>query len=702
MMFSNVRTLTLTALTGLLFACGGGGDDGDGGTPSVDPEMYELEVTVNDANAQTALAGATVTIASESKTTNGQGVASFELVDGSYLVSATISGYDSAQQTQVIAGEAASLTLSLEEDIVAPPPEEMFIYHSDNDDSFYVQYWGDTWGSGAGLDDSIVDANFSKVIEVTSGTNWGKGAGIAWGNEQENAIDASTYNYARFNLKPNGFANVEVHVQGFNIPDFSIAIPVASGTPLSDGWMQYEVAIPSTSQLSWFAFVFASDTDASVQISNVSLITKDVDRSQPSTAAPTPSVSNEQAFSIFSDSLDEDKFVSLWNENWWNAPFYSPGSIDGDNYARYEIVGAGAEGGVVGIQFGIEYGSVDVSNHNTWNIDLYVEPGISRIQLQLVSTDGSASYIIDNPPTAQWVSYAIPFLSMGLNGESALNGAQMQMAGIQLWGEAGKAIFVDNFYFSGEADKYDLNVLVQNQQGAPLADAVVYVGAESEFNLPYEVSTNASGIATLSLAEGKQKVKASADGYGIGQAVSDIANGANSLTISLVPTNAGPTEAAPVPTVSNDDVIAIFSDTLSSEHYVTYWSDPWWNPPTQSFVSLGGNNTSKFQITPEGTNGGVTGIQYGVTNPVDGSNMTGLRFDFYATSGISRAQFQVLSSTGPAILDIAGIETGRWISVEIPFDSATGSFNRSELTQMGLQLWGSTSDSAYVDNIYFY
>ncbi|WP_220718941.1 carboxypeptidase-like regulatory domain-containing protein [Agarivorans litoreus] len=696
-----LKSLSLALLSATLFACGGGGSDSSPPEPPVDSK-YPLTVEVKDANSQLALASVQVVIGSETKTTNAQGMVSFDLVNGTYSVSASLSGYSDGQSTATINGAASALSIELDEVVITPPPEEMFIFHSDNDDSYYMQYWGDTWGSGAGIDDTIVDPDFSKVIQVTSGTNWGQGAGIAWGNEQENAIDASAYNYARFNLKSNGFTNVEVNVQGFNIPDFSISIPVASGTPLSDGWMQYEVAIPSTTQLRWFAFVFPSDTPSSVQISNVSLITKDVERSQPSTAAPEPSVSNEQAFSIFSDALTEDKFVSLWNENWWNAPFYSPGSIDGDNYARYEIVGAGAEGGVVGIQYGIEYGSIDVSNHNTWNIDIYVEPGISRILLQLVSTDGSASYTIDNPPAGQWVSYAIPFLSMALNGDSALNSAQMQMAGIQLWGEAGKAIFVDNFYFSGDANKYDLDVLVQSQQGAPLANATVYVGAEGEFDTPYEVATNASGMARLNLAEGKQKVKAAADGFGIGQAVSDIANGANNLTISLVPINAGPTEAAPVPTVSNDDVIAIFSDTLSSEHWVTYWSDPWWNPPTHSFVSLGGNNTAKFQITPEGTNGGVTGIQYGITNPVDGSQMTGMRFDFYATSGITRAQFQVLSSTGPAILDVAGIETGRWITVEIPFDSAAGNFNRGELTQMGLQLWGSTSDSAYVDNIYFY
>lgn len=703
-MINNIRKFGIALLGVGLIGCGGGESDNSAplNPPPVQGEVYELSVLVRDANSRTALEGASVNVAGSLKSTNAQGMAYFDLKDGNYTVYSSMNGYIRNEKSILIDGQDRTLSFDLEEGMSAP--EEGFVFHSDHDDSFYMQYWGDTWGSGAQITDIKDDPDFSKVLEIKSGTNWGFGAGIAWGNQFQNAIDTSSYTHVRFNLKPSGFANVEVNVQGFNITNFAATYAINSGTPLANGWYQFEVPIPTTTELKWLGLVFTGGEPSSVLLSNVSFITKDVQLSQPNQEAPAPTLSDNEAFSIFSDTLKEDKFVSLWNENWWNAPFYTPGSINGNNYARYEIVGAGAEGGVVGIQYGIEYGSVDVSMHDTWNLDLYVEPGIRKVQLQLVSTDGSATYVIDNPATEQWLSLEIPFSAMALNGDSTLNSAQMQMAGIQLWGDAGQAIFIDNFYFSGTSNSYDLEVSVIDQQGNPIANADVIVGVDGEYDEAYTVSTNASGLAVLNLSEGKQKVNAVADGYGIAQSVTTIDSSTNTLELALVPLNPGPTEAAPVPTVSSDDVISLFSDSLTSKHWITYWSDPWWNPPTHSNVLIEGNNTAKFVITPAGINGGVTGIQYGIEKPVDASAMTGLRFDFYATAGVTKAQFQLLSKSGPLIYDMTNVQHDQWVSVELSFDElgAPANYDKSQMQQLGMGLWGTTSDSVYLDNIYFY
>ncbi|MFA0442100.1 carboxypeptidase regulatory-like domain-containing protein [Vibrio sp. 10N.286.49.B1] len=703
------KKLGAMLLCTILFGCGGGGDGTESGpsgtTPPQEETTQRLTLQLTDANSQVPINGVSLMISGESRTTNAQGSAYYDLEPGTYIVLATKSGYVSEQKSVELGESDQTVSIALEQDVDEPVPEEMYVFHSEHDDSYYMEFWGDDWGSGATISNQVVDENFSKVLELSSGTNWGKGAGIAWGNEQANSIDASMYNYARFNLKSNGFEKVEVHVQGFNIPNFSITLLTSSGTALADGWKQFEVAIPATTQLRWFALTFPSEVEASVLISDISLINKTVQKSEPSVSAPTPTVSDADVFSIYSDSLNEDKFVSLWNENWWNAPFYSEESMNGDHYARYEIVGEGSQGGVTGIQFGIEYGSVDVSHHDTWNVDLYIESGISKVVLQLVSTDGSATYALDNPQTGQWLSLAIPFSDMTLNGNAALNTAQLQMAGIQLWGAETKAIFVDNFYFSGTSNQYDINVLVKDEQGLPLASADVLVGVSGDFDEPYTVKTSDSGIAVLTLTQGTQKIKALADGYGITQVLTVIGS-VNDLTLSLTPLASQPNMAAPIPTVANEDVIALFSDSLSSPHYVTYWSDAWWNPPVHSMISILGNQTSKFQITPDGVAGGTTGIQYGVepASPVDASQMTGLRFDFYATSGVTQAQFQLLSESGPLLLMMENITTEEWISVELSFDAlgAVSQYDKTKMTQLGMALWGTTSDSVYLDNLYFY
>jgi hypothetical protein len=680
--------------------------------PPVLPKLSKLTVALKNANSQEPITNTAVKVLSDTQqtynqTTNASGQAMFQLAAGNYTVSADPAGYITNQTSVVMNGSDKQITLEFEKKaIVIDGP--MYIFHSENKDSYYMQYWGDTWGSGAQY--SVIENQptiqpFTKSINLKSGTNWGHGAAIAWGNEQANAIDATAYNHAQFYLKPSGFSQVEVNVQSFSAPDSKISYPMSAGEPMENGWLKFEVPIPATKDLRWFGLVFTAEQPSEVLLSDVTLINKTVTLSKPTQPAPIPTVADNAVFSIYSDTLTENKFISLWNENWWNAPIHSFGEIDGNNYSRYEIAGQGAEGGVVGIQYGIEYGSVDVSRHDTWNIDLYVESGINRISLQLVSTDGSASYEISNPEPNKWVTYQIPFSDMVINDpNAAFNTRQMQMAGIQMWGEAGKALFVDNIYFSGESVQHDLTVNVTGPSGTAMKSAKVFVGVEGEYDSPYAKTTDANGRAVLNLAKGKHKVRVSADGYGIKQQLLNLA-GNDMLSLQLTPLEAAPTMSAPAPTVNSNDVISLYSDNLTSDHWITYWSDNWWNAPKHEEILIAGNKTAKFTIIPDGVEGGVTGIQYGVQRPVNATAMTGMHFDFYATQGIRKAEFQLLSSGGPLLYTITNIKPGEWVSIQLPFDGADGAnptFNKAQMQQLGMKLWGTTSDSVYLDNIYFY
>lgn len=680
-------------------------------SPPVQPTLSKLTVALKNANSQDAIANAQVKVVSDkqktyTQTTNASGVTLFQLENGTYSVSSTPAGYLSNQTSVVINGGDKQVSLAFEQDVIVNDGPT-YIFHSDYDDSSYMQYWGDNWGSGATytVHENMPEyAPFSRVIKLKSGTNWGFGAGIAWGNEPQNVIDTSANNYAQFYVKPSGFNSVEVNVQSLSQPDAKVAYPMSAGEVMENGWLKFEVPIPTVKDLRWFGLVFAAEQPSEVLLSNVALINKQVSLSQPKAPAPVPSVNDADVFSIYSDSLTENKFISLWNENWWNAPIHSFGQVHGNHYSRYEIAGQGSEGGVVGIQYGIEYGSVDVAKYDTWNIDLYVESGINRISLQLVSTDGSAVYEIANPKHDQWVSYAIPFKDMRIDGTNVLNTLQMQMAGIQLWGEAGKALFVDNIYFSGAAAQHEVTVNVSAQNGTPLKDAKVFVGVTGQFDQPYQKTTDVTGKALLTLAQGTHKIRASAQGYGIKQQLL-LVDSTENLSLQLTPLEAAPSTAAPLPNVSNSDVIALYSDTFSSSHWITYWSDNWWNAPTHEEVTIAGNKTAKFTIIPDGVEGGVTGIQYGVDRPVDASTKTGMHINFYATKGVKGVQFQLLSVSGPLIYTLNNIETGKWISIELPFDGADApllNYDKTKMQQLGMKLWGTTSDSVYLDNIYFY
>ncbi|MPW30570.1 hypothetical protein F9L16_16410 [Agarivorans sp. B2Z047] len=361
----------------------------------------------------------------------------------------------------------------------------------------------------------------------------------------------------------------------------------------------------------------------------------------------------------------------------------------------------GVEGGVTGIEFGIENGSVDASSHVNMNLDLYLEAGISQMEIHLVSSDGSALYCVISPQTEQWVSYQIPFAEMqdaDGDGDGVLNPATLIMAGIKLWGEQGKAVFLDNLYFSGQSNTFELAVSVVNQSSQAIAGAQVSVGEQS-------ATTNASGVAYLSLAEGEHKVKADASGYGAAQKNQQLLGADASLEIVLAAENPGPNVAANVPSVSDDEVLVLYSDSLQVDKPISYWSDNWWNAPSHSELQIAGDNVARLQIIPDGVEGGVTGIQYGIQDGVvNASGMTGLRFDMYATSGVSQAVFQVVSASGPVIHTMLPVATEQWISVELVFADMVqpGAFDAASLSQLGVQLWGTTSDSVYLDNIYFY
>jgi hypothetical protein len=613
---------------------------------------------------------------------------------GSYII--TYSATDTA-------GNTATVTRTvIVEDITILPIGDGYIFHSANDDSYYIEYWGDTWGTDTVYTDETTDTTYAKALEISKSAAWG--TVVAWGNEPENTIDISAYTHAKFKIKTDSFTSVEVSVQSTTLPESKIIYNISSGLDLGNGWFEMQVALPAFTDMTWFGLNFIGDAGTTVLLADVYFTTLDEEPVEgPPEAAPTPpAYTDNEVIVLYSDSLSQDNFIGVWNANWWNAPIYSTGNINGDNFAKYEITAGGVEGGVTGLEFGFEIEPLDASSTTTWNFDLFVEPGISKIEVQLVSKDGGAKYIIENPTTGAWSNHKLLFADLIDNdgaGIGVLNSGALQSIGIQLWGQAGQAIFVDNIYFSGQSVSYDLAVTITDDNNVALANATVSVGNVS-------ANTDTSGIATLHLPEGEHKVIANATGFGLTQGNQRIAGGDTSFSLSVIPLNDGPSVSAPIPTDSNDDAFVIYSDALTVDKTISFWSDNWWNAPTFSEITIAGDNIAKLQIIPDGTSGGVTGVQYGIQDGVvDVSTKTGLRFDMYASSGITRAVFQIVSKTGPGISTITTVVSDQWVTVELPFADlvdSTGNFDSAVLTQLGIQLWGSTSDAFYIDNIYFY
>ncbi|ABM02413.1 hypothetical protein Ping_0559 [Psychromonas ingrahamii 37] len=697
-MFKNIKIFMLLLLSVLFFGCAdeeleavvsARGDD----TP---PITYSVTVKVSDDINGASISNAQVVLAGKTKITNALGAASFELAKASYSLSIAATGYKSythvfdltADNQQVLAAMAETL----------PVPEVSYLFHSENEDSNFMQYWGDNWGSGATITNIDDDPDFIKVLKVSSGTNWGNKGAVAWGNEDQNAINISTYTHVKFKVKATNLTDVEVIVNSATKVESNIGYLINNGTLLENGWVEITAVLPDFSDMTWFALAFNGEQSGLVLLADVHFVTQTMIIQGPHEAAALPpQLSDAQAIVLYSDSLKQDKYISVWSSNWWNAPIYSQGNIDGNYYAKYEITELGTVGGAVGLEFGIENGFVDASAKTMMNFDMYVESGITQIQLKLVSDGGDSLYKTINPPTGEWVSHQAVFSELEvLSG--TLEPSTLKLAGFIVFGEAGKSFYVDNIYFSGESIFSDLVVTVEDNNNVVIAGAIVSIGDLS-------VTADANGVATLNLQEGEHSVKVSADGFGLRQQIqSNVGGGA--ITLTMQPLNPGPFLPAPAPIHSDAEAFVLYSDSLLVDKNISFWEDNWYNAPVYSQVNLAGNNMAKFQITPDGRDGGVVGIQYGVEGGVvDASNKIGMRFDIYATSGVTQAVIQIVASNGARIQTIKPVTTGEWVSLELVFDDlvdSNQSFSSEELTQLGLQLWGTSSDSVYLDNIYFY
>jgi hypothetical protein len=598
------------------------------------------------------------------------------------------------------ASNQATLNRTINVQPAAVVGNKAYLFHSQNDDSFYMEFWGDTWSTGTQYTDQPADTTYDKALEITKSSGWG--TVIAWGNLPQNTVDISTYTHAKFKVKTATFTGIDVVVQSATQQQNQVVYNFSSGTDLGNGWIEMTVPLPNFSDMTWFSLNFLGGAGTNVLLADVYFTTlAQAPVTGPSVAAPNPpSFVDNEVVVLYSDSLSQDSYVGVWNANYYNAPVYSTGAVNGNNFAKYTITAGGTNGGVTGLEFGFENGELDASQHTTWNMDMFIEPGITKVEVQLVSRDGGAKRTFDNPTTGTWLNLEMPYSELVDNdgaGFDTLNSSILQLIVIQLWGPEGTSVYVDNIYFSGVSTSYDMTVNVVNDNNAPLPNAAVKVGNAL-------VNTDASGNAILSLPEGNYKVVVDTDGFGAVQANQLIAGGDASLSLSVKSLNAGPSVAAPTPTASNDEAFVLFSDTLTVDQPISFWNDNFYKAPAFSQISIDGDNIGKFQITLGGENGGITGIQFGIQDgPVDLSNATGLRFDMYLTAGITQTQFQVIPSFGDSgVSNNFTLATGQWVTVELPFSELNRTFDASSLIMFSVQLWGTTRDAAYIDNIYFY
>ncbi|MFD0931569.1 hypothetical protein ACFQ0R_03050 [Psychroflexus salinarum] len=158
-----------------------------------------------------------------------------------------------------------------------------------------------------------------------------------------------------------------------------------------------------------------------------------------------------------------------------------------------------------------------------------------------------------------------------------------------------------------------------------------------------------------------------------------------------------PIVPAPVPSVPEENVISIYSDTYTS---ITVTELPTtWSGSIYEEVSIDGNNAMLF------TNFDFLGIVTDYENPTDLTGMTHVHFDYWSPNAESLGLKLVNTTLDPVqedLEDVGNVALGEWVSVDIQLSNFD--MDLSAVTQLifdNLEL-EDADDTVYIDNFYFY
>ena len=463
-----------------------------------------------------------------------------------------------------------------------------------------------------------------------------------------------------------------------------------------------------------------------------------VEATEPTTAAPEPTLAESEVISIFSDSYTNVTGTDF-NPDWGQATVATQEDIDGNNTLKYENLN------YQGIAL---ENSIDVSEMSFLHVD-YWTANATALNTFLISSSGETAKALDVPTEGVWTSVDIP-----LSDFSPVDLADI----IQFKFDGDGTIYLDNMYFhqgqpTGPTSAAPMPTLADSDVISIFSDTYTNV-TDTDFNpnwgqatvvtqvdvagnntLKYEnlnyqgtqfaSALDVSGMSMLhidywtadssslngSLISSGPVETAHAFAITTGEWVSvDIPLTEFSGVVDLMdviqmkfdgdgtiyldniyfhqgqPT--GPTSAAPTPTVAEANVISVFSDAYT-DVADTDFNPNWGQATIVTQVDVAGNNTLKYE------NLNYQGTQF--ASALDVSGMSMLHIDYWTAD--SSALNGSLISSGPVETAHAfAITTGEWVSVDIPLTEFSGVVDLMDVIQLKFDGDG----TIYLDNIYFY
>jgi hypothetical protein len=398
----------------------------------------------------------------------------------------------------------------------------------------------------------------------------------------------------------------------------------------------------------------------------------------PATAAPTPpSRLSADYISLFSDAYLNISGTDF-NPNWGQSTIVTDVAIAGNATKRYLNLN------YQGIQMA---NPINVAAMQFLHIDIWT-PNMTAFDLFLINTTPSTveQKVRLTPTLSGWNTYNIPltqFNSIALN-----NVAQIKFEGLP----SGTGTFhMDNMYFWKASNAPTLS----NFTIAPkfFGDAPFNLTAPtSNSNGAFTYTSSNTSVATVS--------GSTVTIVGIGSTIITATQaasgsfGSGSIAATLVVTTAPPPTAAPNPPTRNPaDVISMYSDAYTNVNG-TIWFPNWGQTTVVSDISIGGNNTKKYETM------NYQGVE--LDGSIDIRNMTKLHLDVF-TKNCNTLEFYLVNISPSTVEEKIVLRPSfdGWNSFDIDL-SQFDTVNKAAIAQFKMVAVPFGTSSLFIDNIYFW
>lgn len=402
-----------------------------------------------------------------------------------------------------------------------------------------------------------------------------------------------------------------------------------------------------------------------------------------STPAPTPTVASAQVKSIYSDAYTGAAAVTGLNLNpgWGQATQQSIVQVGTDNVLRY--VNFNYQGttfdNIFPIASGMKYLHIDIWTETETSVKIF--PICRNAANTGNEPEKFKNITLTSSDQGVWKSYDIPLTDFTTQGLTMQNVYQFKLEGT-----GGKTIYFDNLYFWTDV-----------APSLVVSAATLNIGQPANSTNTFDITTTSSWTIasnqtwlTPSITSGSGNATITLTATSANETyfprTAEVTVSGSGTTKTVVVTQA-PTlpVAAPVPTITADKVMSVYSDTYT-------------NLPTE-LQNWYGNNFSTVMLSGNTTLKNVTTCCFGYQFTGGAINITGmtkLHVDIYPLASAT----MTLGVTGGGEFKKTGIAlvANQWNSVEVLLSELTGA-NLANVVQVGF--WDMNA-TFYLDNLYFY